>query len=258
MKRQIKFFSFFLLILAAVFITAATTQQDKKNKKDQQQQNQAKKDNPGQLKKAEKERAQPGQQKDKQDKGNANNNRGNSNNNRGNDNNVNNGRNQSSAVIFDEDGRYKWNRETFKERDKIRKQDKVTICHKFNNNNEPAVTINVSANALKAHMNHGDVMGECPDAGSRDHSDGFLRSRRSYYNDLQETQEQVIYSRSVLDYAKERLELARRQLVVVQNQSRPANEIERKQATVVELEQNVSLLETLIGAAATFVVNKWQ
>jgi hypothetical protein len=251
MKKQMKFLTLFILLISAVFFTVANAQQDKKNKKDQQQQNQAKKENQGQLKKAEKDKGQPGQQKDKQDKGNANNNRGNNNN-------GNNGRNVSTDVIYDEDGKYKWNRETFKERDKIRKQDKVTICHKFNNNNEPAVTINVSANALKAHMNHGDVMGDCPDPGTRDRSDGFLRSRRTYYNDLQEAQEQVIYSRSVLDYAKERLELARRQLVVVQNQSRPANEIERKQASVVELEQNVSLLETLISAAANLVVNKWQ
>jgi uncharacterized protein YxeA len=251
MKKQMKFLTLFILLITAVFFTVANAQQDKKNKKDQQQQNQAKKENPGQLKKAEKNKVQPGQQKDKQDKGNANNNRGNNNN-------GNNGRNASTDVIYDEDGKYKWNRESFKERDKIRKQDKVTICHKFNNNNEPAVTINVSANALKAHMNHGDVMGDCPETRSSNYSDGFLRSRKVYYNDLQNTQEQVIYSRSILDYAVQRLGLARTQLGVMQQRGLPAAEIERKQATVVELEQNVSLLETLIGVAAGLVVNKWQ
>jgi len=36
----------------------------------------------------------------------------------------------------------------------------------------------------------------------------------------------------------------------------PVADIERKQATVVELEQNVSVLETLIGVAAEVVANK--
>jgi hypothetical protein len=38
----------------------------------------------------------------------------------------------------------------------------------------------------------------------------------------------------------------------------PQVEIERKQATVVELEQNVSLLEALIGVTANFAVDKLQ
>jgi hypothetical protein len=44
----------------------------------------------------------------------------------------------------------------------------------------------------------------------------------------------------------------------MQNNNLPAAEIQKKQATVVELEQNVSLLESLIGVAANLVVNKLQ
>src|SRR6476659_6543257 len=39
---------------------------------------------------------------------------------------------------------------------------KVTLCHKPNGSDYP-VTINVSVNALKAHLNHGDYEGECRD-----------------------------------------------------------------------------------------------
>jgi hypothetical protein len=46
------------------------------------------------------------------------------------------------------------------------------------------------------------------------------------------------------------------QLTTLQNNNTPAAEVERKQATVVELEQNVSLLETLIGVTANIVANK--
>jgi hypothetical protein len=42
----------------------------------------------------------------------------------------------------------------------------------------------------------------------------------------------------------------------MQNTNVPVVEIQRKQATVVQLEQNVSLLQTLIGVAAELVVNK--
>jgi hypothetical protein len=153
---------------------------------------------------------------------------------------------------------YNWNRENFKERQKIRNQDKVTICHKFNNDNEPAVTIRVSANALKAHMNHGDVMGECPTITDKRFSDIFIRNRRDYYNTVSTTQDQVYYSRSILDYALGRLTNSRLQLANMQNNNLPLADIQRKQATVGELEQNVSLLETVLGVATNLIANKLQ
>ncbi len=151
---------------------------------------------------------------------------------------------------------YKWDRETFKDRKQYRNQDKVTICHKINRNDEPPVTIRVSENALKAHLNHGDVQGDCPAVSNNRFSDAFLKRRTQYYTTLQDGQEQVVYSRSILDYALERLTGARSQLVVLQRNNAPQAEIDRKQAVVVELEQNVSLLETLVGVAANLLVNK--
>lgn len=171
----------------------------------------------------------------------------------------NNRKNESMALINngknDKDG-YGWNDETFKERKKLRNQEKVTICHKVNNNNEPGVAISVSANAVKAHMKHGDAMGSCPEVQNSSFSNAYLTKRTDYYNSLQKSQEQVSYSQSILDYAIARLNNSRLQLTTLKANNMPAVEIQSKQATVVELEQNVSLLETLIGAATNFVVSK--
>lgn len=153
---------------------------------------------------------------------------------------------------------YKWNQDNFKDRKKIKNQDKVTICHKFNRGDEQAVSIRVSSNAVNAHMKHGDIMGECPAVNNNRYSDVYNRNRTDYYNTIQQGQEQVYYSRSILDYALERLTGSRQELTTMQRNNLPPAEIERKQATVVELEQNVSLLETLLNVAATLISNKFQ
>ena len=118
--------------------------------------------------------------------------------------------------------------------------------------------LQVSSNALKAHMGHGDVMGDCPAITDRRWSDVFLRNRSGYYNTIYQTQDQVYYSRSVLDYALARLTNSRLQLATMQNNNLPLADVQRKQASVVELEQNVSLLETVLGVAASLIVNKLQ
>lgn len=149
---------------------------------------------------------------------------------------------------------YDWNKESFKERRKLKKQDKVSICHKFSG--DDGVNISVSENAVKAHLNHGDILGDCPTYNDRRYSNKFYDSRKSYYNNLQNTQEQVVYSQSILDYALARLTNSRSQLQVMQNNRLPAADLQRKQESVVQLEQNVSLLETLIGVAASVVANQ--
>lgn len=266
MKKQITFFGIIVMMVAATALIAAGTQQDKgkgqqkeqkgNDKADKAQKDQGKNDNKGQ-----------GQGNDKNDdKGNQGKNDGNNGQGKGNDDkdktnqgksddkgDKGNGNNRGNVDLTDKD--FKWDRETFKDRDKIRKGEKVTICHKFNNNNEPAVTIRVSSNALKAHMNHGDMRGDCP-ATNNTFSDRFLKRRTDYYNELQEANEQVLYSQSVLDYAKMRLALAQQQLASTQASQLPMAQIQQRQAVVTELEQNVSLLETLVGVAAQLVVNK--
>jgi hypothetical protein len=162
---------------------------------------------------------------------------------------------QKVVALNGNDKMYNWDRETFKDRKKFRNEGKVTICHKFNRTNEPGVAITVSRNALKAHLGHGDIEGPCP-AYNGSYSDIFLGKRKDYYNTLYGAQEQVVYSQSILDYALQRLTGARSQLVTLQNNNAPVYEIERRQAVVTELEDNVSLLEVALGAVAGILVAK--
>ncbi len=237
MKKQLKRLGFVFLLITAVIFAAFTPQQKDKNKNKDQQEGQGKK-------------------QDKSNKG------GNADNakNKGkdkDDENGNKGKNDNNGNNHDWDKEYvyNWNRETFKDRQKIKNYDKVTVCHKFRSNSGPAVTLRVSPNALKAHINHGDIMGNCPPIKSH-YSDIFLRRRNDYYNYLQESQEKVWYSRSVLDYSRIRLADYRVQLVTLQNRRMPPADIERKRVTVIALEQNVTLLEALIGVTANILVNK--
>jgi hypothetical protein len=233
MKKSIIRLGFSVLIVTAMAITPANAQQDKNNnKKEQAQKQQKKQDKPDKADKVNQGK------KDGKD---------------------NNGYNDDKSVgNNDKNDGFKWDRSNFKNREKIKNKEKVTLCHKFNSNDEPAVTIKVSSHALKAHLNHGDIQGDCPTVANKSFSDNFLRKRTDYFNTVQTNHEQVSYSRSVLDYAVARLTSSRQQLATMQRNNMPVADIERKQAKVVELEQNVSLLETLISAAANLVVNKLQ
>ena len=277
MKKQITVLCIAVLIITGGAITANAQQKENKGKKE------------------EKQIQEKVNGKDNQGKGNAGNNNnigqpdnnGNNNRNRGknngsvnsakinanssNRNNGNNGNNRNSTGNSDKNNNnrndknnnngkdgYSWNDDNFKDRKNLKDREKVTICHKVNNNNEPGVTLRVSANAVNAHLNHGDVQGECSAATNGRYSDIFLRKRTDYYNTLQNSYEQVSYSRSILDYAVQKLTNSRLQLANMQNNNVPLAELQRKQETVNELQQNVSLLETLIGVTANLVMNKLQ
>jgi hypothetical protein len=274
MKKTITIFGSALLLVAVVTLTAST-QQDKNNKaKNEQQQNPGK----SQDKPAKADKQNPAASKAKKDQASGKqvqqNNPGKNDMNPGkgrNDINPGKGRNDANSGNANNDmargnknnGKsaaqtgYYWDRENFKNRQKIKNQEKVTICHKFSGN-EPAVTIRVSSHALKAHMGHGDIMGDCPAVQGSRFTDIFLRNRGDYYNTLYNSQEQVSYSRSILDYALARLTNSRQQLVYMQNNNYAPADIQRRETTVVELEQNVSLLETVLGVASTLIANKLQ
>ncbi len=275
MKKITTFFS--VLILACLaFMLSASTQQGKSKEKEQQEKGHSGKGN-----EAIKNKNDKGQQ--------ANNNNGKSNNGKGQPQNDNQGNSHKNNQYNDKgqkgkadkdrgydendtDNRgnnkkdknkdyylglpdYRWDNTTYKDRNKFRKNEKVNICHKISND-KGGVNIRVSENAVKAHLKHGDVIGTCPEIRDRPFSDIFYKNQSNYYNNLQETQEQVIYSRSILDYALIRLTDGRSQLTTLQNRNAPLAEIERKQVAVTQLEQNVSLLETLIGVAVNVVANK--
>jgi Ni/Co efflux regulator RcnB len=251
MKKKLTLLSIILLAFAAVTFTALA-QKGKENKG-----------------KGNKEQGSNGKGKDdkEKDKGNQGNGGKDHNNGKGNDNKNNNGngdndkndngnKDHNNAKGKMKDG-FAWDMETFKDRKSIRNNmNKVTICHKPGKNGDPGVTIRVSENALKAHMNHGDVSGDCPPVSGKVFSDVFIKRRADYYTVLQNSQEQVLYSRSILDYAFERLTGARTQLVSLQSTNAPAADIERKRLLVVDLEQNATLLQTLIGVTANIVADK--
>src|SRR5687768_14174784 len=258
MKKQLTIFSFSVLVIFAIAFTAVSWQEKKNNEKKQQQ-------NPGK-KEVKGNQGNQGNQGNKDVKGNQGNqgnqgnkdvkgNQGNQGN-QGNKDVKGNQGNNDGNMNKDNKGRdygYECDRENFKDRRKFKNQDKVTLCHKFNRGDDPGVTIRVSSNALKAHMAHGDVMGDCPAVTNRRFSDIFMRKRTDYYNQLQLGQEQLIYSQSILDYALSRLNDSRQQLVIYETSNMAPAIIVQKRATVVELEQNVSLLETLVGAVANML-----
>lgn len=258
MKKQLTIIGFSALIITAVAFQNEKGQQEKNKNKNEHQQNPSNKQSKGGKENA-------GKNENKGQAGNKHEDHENHGNHEMKENKGRNDDNDKSGKKDDighnnnemKDG-LKWDRETFKDRKKYKNGEKVTVCHKFNKEDEPAVTITVSAHAVKAHMNHGDVMGDCPAESNKRYSDVYLRNRTDYYNTIQNHYEQVSYSRSILDYALARLTNSRQQLTTMQNNNTPVAEIERKQATVVQLEQNVSVLETLVGVAANLVVNKLQ
>ena len=44
---------------------------------------------------------------------------------------------------------------------------KMTICHRTKSKKNPMVTINVSQNAVPAHLAHGDTQGACPNVQAK-------------------------------------------------------------------------------------------
>lgn len=257
MKQHFSILTIAILIFGAVIISSFQNGKENKGKGNKEQ---ADKQDKGQGKDKDKgnKDGNNGKENDKND----NKDKSNNGNGKGNDNDKDNGRgnddrdNGNNGKYKMKDG-YKWDDETFRDRDKfVKNNEKVTICHKAGKNNEPAVTIRVSENAMKAHMNHGDVMGECTGVNNGTFSDIFIKRRTDYYNTLQDSYEQVTYSRSILDYALERLTGARTQLVTLQNNNAPAADIERRRLLVVDLEENVSLLDRLVGVTANIVADK--
>lgn len=259
MKKKLTGAGVIVFIIAALSFTAFAPQQKPVNEKKEQQagkKDQDKKtgkpDNAGKGNAADNsQKGQPGDKGNKADKGQAMGNQG-----QGNNKGMSDDMGAMKGNRGGQDG-YSWDPVTFKDRKKVRNQEKVTICHKFGRADEPDVTIRVSSNALKAHMDHGDIMGACPPASGR-FSDIFGRRRTDYYNILQESQEQVVYSKSILDYARERLEYYRAQQEAMRRANAAAADLERRQVIVVTLEREVSLLETLANATANLLLNKLQ
>jgi hypothetical protein len=265
MKNKLAIAGFALLLAIAIFSFAFIPTQGNKDKKEQQGQGKGNqgKGNQGKVNQGQGNQDNKGTQgKGNQGQGNQDD-KGNQGKGKGikpgvdiSDVDVNDNNGKGKKVKVGDDGNIIWDRESFKDRKNHRKGEKVTICHKFNRDGDPGVTINVSSNAMKAHMGHGDVMGACPTNSDRRFSDIFTKRRGDYYTTIVNGQEQVYYSQSILDYALSRLSESRLELDQYRRSGMPADQIRQREVAIVELEQNTSLLEKLVTAAAVLVADR--
>ena len=139
-----------------------------------------------------------------------------------------------------------WNLNDFDNRWNPRNTKKVTICHNPNGNSNNGVTIKVSENALQAHRNHGDQIGDCninySDRWSRD----YILSRENVFYNYEQTWERMSYGEALLQLALQKLLGLRTNLD--RDRSRlSSDEIRRREALIYELENNTSALDNQLG-----------
>lgn len=121
---------------------------------------------------------------------------------------------------------------------------KVTLCHKPNGSDYP-VTINVSVNALQAHLNHGDYQGECKDWDRSRYSDTYWNTRKDYYNQYVHTTETLSFGEQLLALAIDKLIGSKSQLVNLRP-TLTAAEINRREVAIINLQNDTySLQQTL-------------
>lgn len=122
---------------------------------------------------------------------------------------------------------------------------KVSICHKPNGNDYPVV-INVSENAVKAHLNHGDYLGDCRDYDRSRYSDNYWNSRDIYYNQYAQTTETLSFGEQLLAVAIDRLTNARTQMVPMRS-TLQEDELRRKEAAIINLQNDVYNLQNSLA-----------
>ncbi len=160
--------------------------------------------------------------------------------------------NENRKINLDKGNFPHFTRENFKERRSFFKGEKVTICHNSSDGNP--VTIRVSANALQAHLDHGDSRGNC-EYRPGIFSDVIWRKREDLFDRRERTRDQVIYSQGVLQYALQRLAEERNELLLLRDQNVPLEVISRQENQVALLDNNVSLLQTLISTALSLLAD---
>lgn len=134
-----------------------------------------------------------------------------------------------------------WNLNEFENRKHPKNQKKVSICHKPGKGENNGVTINVSENALKAHMSHGDRMGNCTVDNSSRWSSDYVKARENVFNTYEQTWERMSYSEALLRLAADKL------LGIKSNLDRTRltlsnEELQRKEALILDLQNNINTL----------------
>ena len=121
---------------------------------------------------------------------------------------------------------------------------KVSVCHQTGGNYP--VMINVSENAVKAHLNHGDYMGNCKDYDRSTHSDSYWNTRNDYYNQYNSTTETLSFGEQILAIAIEKLTGARSNLVPLRS-TLQEDELRRKEAAIINLQNDVYNLQNSLA-----------
>lgn len=140
-----------------------------------------------------------------------------------------------------------WNVNDFKNRKNPKDQKKVSVCHKPSDGDEKnGVTINISENALKAHIAHGDKMGDCTvDYGDRWSKD-YVKSRENVYNTYEQTWERMSYGEALTRLAAEKL-LGIRSNLDRSRTTMAAPEIQRREALILDLQNNLNAMNNQLG-----------
>jgi len=172
-------------------------------------------------------------------------NRGSDKNDKGKDNDKGKGKSHRETIKWDIDENINWGFENYANRKHPKDHKKVTICHNTGDSEFP-VMINVSENAVKAHMNHGDQMGNCTTNYSNRWNDNYIRSRENVYNNYENTWETMSYSESLLRFAADRL-LGIKSTFQAQRPSLTSQEIQRKEALILDLQNNVNSLQNQLA-----------
>lgn len=157
------------------------------------------------------------------------------------------GNGNSKTMNGKRDGDIDWGFNDFANRKGPGKQQKVNICHNPSGDDSGNyVTINVSENAVKAHMNHGDQMGECKVDYSDRWSSDYNRSRENVYNTYEQTWETMSYSEALLRFAADKL-LGVKSNLSTNRATLSSQEIQRRELLINDLQNNVSSLENQLG-----------
>ncbi len=117
---------------------------------------------------------------------------------------------------------------------------KVTICHQTKSNYP--VTINVSENAVQAHLNHGDYLGACRDYDRSLHSNSYWTTRTDYYNQYTTTTETLSFGEQLLNLAIGKLTGSRTQLTTLRPSLSP-QEINRREIAIINLQNDTYALQ---------------
>jgi hypothetical protein len=245
---QLSFMPLILMIALAIVVP----QQDKKDSKNKEKRETGKDDD------QKDNNSQKGNNQDKSDQGNGKNNQKSDNKNKQNNGSKNDdsnkgsekkdweikrGKGNSSVLNGKRDIDINWDLSNFANRKHPKNQKKISICHKpdASGSGNP-VNISISGNALNAHLNHGDQIGNCTVNYSDRWSDNYIKSRESVYTVYEQTYETMSYSEALLRYAAEKLLGIQTNL----NTSRvnlSSQEVERRELLILDLQNNVTNLE---------------